>query len=373
MNRKKILASIGGLLFGLVMGFLSYIVFHKPILKDYPILHDEKFGGVYAKISIDDFNKLGFSCGDSVDVEFSTGDKLKDIPYYNGYYVDFEEALVVGYPGYEYIKVGINYGDDLWEKYKLSDKDKITIRLNQEKKYLKIQNARDIHYSDLQNDQSDEEFTNFREVKVSTIKEKTLYRSASPVDNSHNRAPIVDKLIKRENIQFIMNLSDSDLNIKEHIQKEDFNSPYFLSLYNSNKVIALSMSMQFKSKDFQDNMVKGFTALASHDGPYLIHCVEGKDRTGFVVMVLEALIGTPYQEMVDDYMETYQNYYSINEKDEKEKYSTIKESNLDVMLRYITGSDDLEKVDYASKTKDYLLSIGLNEDTIHQLIDKLKK
>ena len=39
-------------------------------------------------ISIDDFNKLGFEYGDSVNVSFTNGYELTDIPYYNGYYVD---------------------------------------------------------------------------------------------------------------------------------------------------------------------------------------------------------------------------------------------------------------------------------------------
>ena len=88
-------------------------------IKDYPTIHETEFGGVYIEITIDDFNELGFSFGDSVDVEFSNGYKLEDIPYYNGYYVEAGEPLLVGYPGYDYIKAAINYGDDLWDTGKL--------------------------------------------------------------------------------------------------------------------------------------------------------------------------------------------------------------------------------------------------------------
>jgi len=52
--------------------------------------------------------------------------------------------------------------------------------------------------------------------------------------------------------------------------------------------------------------------MASADGPYLVHCLEGKDRTGFVCIVLEALMSATYQEIVDDYMLTYNNYYHID-------------------------------------------------------------
>ena len=56
------------------------IVFHevKPRVEllDYNISHDEKYGGVYVNISIEDFNNLGFEYGDSVDISFSNGYKL---------------------------------------------------------------------------------------------------------------------------------------------------------------------------------------------------------------------------------------------------------------------------------------------------------
>ena len=79
---------------------------------NYDIIHELEFGGVYIKVTIDEFNEKGFSYGDSVNVEFSNSYKVEDIPYYNGYYVDAGESLLVGYPGYDYIKLAINYGDD---------------------------------------------------------------------------------------------------------------------------------------------------------------------------------------------------------------------------------------------------------------------
>jgi len=62
-------------------------------------IHEPKFGGSYLDITIEEFNNLGFEYGDSVDVTFSNGYKLSDIPYYNGYYTKTNEPLVVAYPG----------------------------------------------------------------------------------------------------------------------------------------------------------------------------------------------------------------------------------------------------------------------------------
>jgi protein tyrosine/serine phosphatase len=358
-------------------------------LNNQNISHEEKFGGIYIEITIDDFNKLGFSFGDSVDITFSNGYELKDLPYYNGYYTDTGMPLLVGYSGYPYIRVGINNGDDLYNIAKLNSTDKASIHLNSSGKYLAIQEALDIHYTDIQGDMSDEKFANFRVVNVGNLKENILYRSASPVDNQHKRAPIVDRLIK-DKVNTIINLSDNDQELIEHIEASDFNSPYFLSIYENNSVIALSMNMNFKlgaldktpgvftsfkENTFHQKLISGLEFMLDHEGPYLIHCVEGKDRTGFVVMMISALLGATYQEIITDYMITYDNYYDINLNSAKEKYEIIKKKNIEEMLRTIVNDEtkELDGLDYAYYAKKFLMAKGMSEDNIDALIQKLHK
>lgn len=358
-------------------------IFFRPkdhiVTEAFPIIHETKFGGVYIKSTIDDFNALGFKYGDSVDIEFSNGYTLKDIPYYNGYYVDIDEPLLIAYPGYDYIKAAVNYGDDLWDTAKLTTSDTAIISLNKREKYLDIQKASDLKYTNTQGSIPDTIFANFRVVKVGNIKNEILFRSASPVDNSHNRAAVVDGLIKNAGVKFIVDLSDSDEELVAHINKTDFGSPYFLSLYNNKKVIALDMTAQFKSQDFKEKLVKGLTAMANNPGPYLIHCVEGKDRTGYVLMIVEALAGASYKEIVNDYMVTYENYYNITKSNDKTRYETIKERNIDTMLYYVTGNDGPDKenlagiADLDERVKSYLISIGMSEASINQLINNLTK
>ena len=135
------------------------------------------------------------------------------------------------------------------------------------------------------------------------------------------------------------------------------------------------MSMAYQEDDFSQKLVQGLTAASKEEGPYLVHCVAGKDRTGYVCMVLEALAGSSYQEMIDNYMVTYNNYYSINQESDPGKYKIIKEKYIDTMLRYIAGFglsfDDFETVDYAYCTKKYLLAIGMQEADINALTDRL--
>ena len=266
--KKRIVLTI--LLFILLIGALFAWIISKPkeiiAIYDYGVLHDEKFGGIYINISIDDFNKKGFAFGDSIDFKLSNYVEIRDIPYYNGYYADIGDIQMVGYPGYGYVKICVNNGEDLWDKYHVTEDMQASVMIHEKAKYLNIQNARDLHYTDIQGSIPDYIFANFRSVNVGNIKDNILYRSASPVDNSHNRAGVTDHLIKDAKINYIVNLSDNEDELKEHINKSDFNSPYFLSLYNDKKVIALSMNMQFKTNEFNQKLIKGLEAMSEQDG-----------------------------------------------------------------------------------------------------------
>ena len=215
---------------------------------DRAITHEEEFGGVYLDLSIDDFNALGFTYGDGVDVSFSNGYELTKLPYYNGYYTQTGQPLLVAYPGYPYVKVCINNGDDLWTVAGLKETDTVTVTLAERGAFASIQKARDIHYADdREKFESDAVFANFRGVVVTGLKENTLYRSASPCDNQHNRAPYVDTLIKEAGVKCILNLSDTPEKLEGYIAAEGFGSPYFLSLYENGSVIPLALNMNYGS------------------------------------------------------------------------------------------------------------------------------
>ena len=85
--------------------------------------------------TIDQFNALGYEYGDSVNVTFSNGYTLEDIPYYNGYYTATGEPLLIAYPGYDYIKAAINNSADLWLVADLDEDDTADIELNERGKY----------------------------------------------------------------------------------------------------------------------------------------------------------------------------------------------------------------------------------------------
>ena len=337
---------------------------------DRAIMHEEEFGGVYVDLTIEDFNLFGFEYGDAVDVTFSNGYRLTGIPYYNGYYTQTGEPLVVAYPGYPYIKVCINNGDDLYLLAGLNETDTATITRSERGAFADIQSARDIHYRDeRERFESDAVFANFRSVQAGNLKENTLYRSASPCDNQHNRAPYVDALCEKAGIRCIVNLADTEEKIRNYIGAEGFDSPYFLSLCNEGDVLLLTLNMNYGSDDFRAKVVNGLIAMTEHEGPYLIHCTEGKDRTGFVCMLLEMLCGASCDEIVSDYMITYDNYYGITKETDPKRYQVIVENVLLPMLNSVIGDDSIDPVtaDLSVCAVQFLQNAGMSETQIAAL------
>ena len=126
--------------------------------------------------------------------------------------------------------------------------------------------------------------------------------------------------------------------------------------------------------DFKSGLAEGLRFFAENEGPYLVHCTEGKDRAGFVSALLECLMGATYDEVVADYMTTYVNYYHLEEGGEQ--YEAVKNSNIVSILTNITGAaegTDLTTVDLAAAAEDYMLDAGLTADEVTALKANLAK
>ena len=133
------------------------------------------------------------------------------------------------------------------------------------------------------------------------------------------------------------------------------------------------MGVDFESEDFREKLAEGFRYIASHEGPYLIHCNEGKDRTGFAAAILECLMGASAEEVICDYMITYYNYYGITA--ESEQYLQIANSNIKSSLSkaFGIGAIDKEGVSLADCALDYLKNLGMTDEEISLLKANLGK
>ena len=334
----------------------------------------ETYGHALLDITIKDFLAAGYELGDTVDVVFDNGYSLTDIPFFNGYYVQEGEPLLRAYPGDTNIAVCINYGN-LSEVAGISAGAKVEISLNKKAAALDTQTLNSLAYSNNREDYSSNEvFANFREITAGNIKPGKLYRSASPFNSIYNRAPYVNALAEQAGIKGILDLADTEEDIKAYFEQPDFKSFYAKTLFENGAVAPLGMPVDYASEEFSKKLVSGIAEANYTEGPILINCTEGKDRTGFVSALAEALMGATYEEIVDDYMKSFENYYGLTKESDSQKYAIVVKNNIDEMLRFIAGVDasaDIAKADLAAGARKYLTSNGMTDAQIDLIVEYL--
>ena len=350
----------------------------------------QKYGNLVLTIEKKDLDAMGAEYGDVFTVSFQ--DTEVYAPYCTNY-SDVDLGSIVLRNDGETLILAINMGDFattysiaekvsnpdktykwIFEEGKTMEDISLLLALTGKGEYRDEWLIHQLSRTDNREDySSDAAFANFREIKGGKIGEGALFRSSSPINNEIGRAKYADALVKENGIRTVMNLADSEESILSYMEKEDFASPYYASLFENGDVIALNMGVSFKTREFQASLSEGLTFLASKEGPYLVHCTEGKDRAGFTSALLSALMGLTYQEIVEDYMTTYENYYHIEKG--SEQYEAVKKSNIDSMLSFIASveSDKLSQVDLSLKAEEFLLAIGMEEDTVRKLKENLAK
>ncbi len=331
------------------------------------ILEIEKYGHTSTDILIEDFEKLGFKYGDTVTVVFDNGFVL-EAPYLDGYYVENGNPLVRAYPGHTNIAVCINYGK-LFKVADLKVGDNFTIMMSKPDGYKTQYEIRKLERTNERADYaSDAIFANFRNLAIGDIAADMIYRSANPIDNELGRAAYADKLMGEAGVVTVINLADSKEEVDEYLKAEDFNSPNYKQLYDAEKVIYLDMNIAYKSDDFKQSVAEGMKFIAANEGPYLFHCTEGKDRAGFFAAILGALMGATKEEIVEDYMISYDNFYGV--KKGSPKYDIIT-GDVVSMLEYIAGNEDLTVANMKQGAEAYLMSVGMTAEEIEGVRAKL--
>lgn len=329
---------------------------------------DNQFGGVYLHSSIDDFCSMGFEYGDSVDVCFSNGYALKDIPFYNGFYSPIGDPLVCAYPNYSYMKVTKNLGDNIYVTGELTEDCTAEVVLHEKGKYRTIQETMNMTYSNNRSDYtSDAEFANFRPLSGGTLPSHQFFRSSSPCNNQNQRAGSVSRLCEEAGICFVIDLADSPEDLAAYYGEAAPDISFWKQLYENGKILPLAMNANYRDPEFAVKTADAMRAILREDGPFLLHCTEGKDRTGFICLLLEALAGASPEEITADYMMSYQNFYGITEETNPESYHAILNLNLNSMLSYLCeteNADSLKPEDVTAGAANYLLCAGMSEEEV---------
>ena len=226
------------------------------------------------------------------------------------------------------------------------------------KKSLKRTNKRE-DYPHL----SDEDFANFRMVRTTGIGENKLYRSTTPISPSMGRNTFADAACREAGIKTVINLTDMP-------DQMTWYAGYADTFYAGLNVHAEELETDFFCDHFREGEAAALRFIAANEGPYLVHCTEGKDRTGFVCAVLEALCGASIEEIVEDYMRSYVNFYGVTKDDER--YDAIAEINIKASLLRAFELSSFEGADLSVCAKEYLSGIGLSDVEVENLIERLR-
>ena len=329
-----------------------------------------KYGNLELEVTSDELLFSGFATGDMVTVTINEAEY--EMPFCTNYSDVDNGALVLRAAKGTNAIIAINMGS-FAGTYGVEAGAAVTIRRKEAGAYLEEYEIRNLVRTNNRTDySSDAVYANFRMVNQGSIADGILYRSSSPVNEEINRASYADTLAAAAGIHTFINLADSEISLEEHFNAGTFASPYYLSVYEDGGVILLNMAIDFKDDDFRAKLAVGLNFMADQDGPYLVHCNEGKDRAGFTIAVLQALMGASVDEIVEDYMVTYENYYGVQHN--TSKYDKIAEGNIKESLRSICGMESgasLDNVDLAAATETYLTSIGMDQLQIQKLKTKL--
>ena len=211
---------------------------------------------------------------------------------------------------------------------------------------------------------NDYEFANFREITSTGIAAGILYRSSSPVKTWGNRNIIADRAAMRAGVKTFVNLADDYKNLAGY---RGFSESY----YSAQKIICLNLNLKFKSKNFQAGVARAVNFMADSEPPYLIHCDLGKDRCGIFCAILESLMGASSEEIVNDYMISFYNYFGIMPG--SDEYNLVANNEIKPFLASIFEVKNIESANLASAAAEYLLKAGVPLKNIETLKEKLSK
>ena len=331
---------------------------------------DANTNGAYLAASAADLEAAGFSMGDSLKLTFGNGFVADDIPLHTGYYIHTGQTFVNASSSLSSPVVSTSPGD-FWHEAGLNNGDTCTITISKAGKYAAVEKAFTLKYTDSRQDySSDVVFANFRMVQVGNMAPGVLYRSCSPVNNLRGRAAYADGLISEVGVKTVLNLSDSWQDMQGYMAQSDFSSRYYQDLFNSGSVVSAVMDANYKSPDFMAALGDGLREMMNGEAPYDVHCTEGKDRTGIACLLLGALCGATYDELLQDYMLSYENYYGVTQDSDPEIYEILVDMRFNEMIRYFAGTvgDEVPTTYQLQQGAwNYLSQTGLTDYEISQL------
>ncbi len=331
----------------------------------------DKDGSLILKISKKSLTQAGFKVGDLVRVTIKKPKREYLVPIWKKDLGWGKTSLDISSSKVKLIRFKRNLARREGISKAKAKGAKVTITLAKKGGYSLPDVTDDI--SDYGNDE--ERFANFRAVATGDIAPHTLYRSYSPIsDHSQfgGRTRIVNSLMQREGIRTVLSLNMDEGSLSQYLNTGICD--YYRSLHDAGGISAIRIvGNDISAKEFREPLATHLRFMINHEGPYLVHCAIGRDRTGFVIGLLEALMGAGYDEIAEDYAITYRNYYNVKKNSILDTYfKTYFDDNI-VEWTGGKGYIDVHTTDLKKAAENYLKNkLKLSEEEITKIRERLR-
>ena len=205
---------------------------------------------------------------------------------------------------------------------------------------------------------------NFREICIGNIAPNTLFRSSHPV-KENVQEKVISLLAAKLKIKTVINLCDT----KSEIMGKAIFAPWYNNLFKNGQVIALGMTFLNTDASYNKKLKSGLQFIIRTEGPYLIHCYAGVDRTGFFCMVLESFMGASLHDVINDYLMSFNGIF------ESSIYGAANKNDSEIAIHLISVMSDSQIINdknLQAISEIYLRNkIGLSAEEIELLRMKL--
>jgi len=317
----------------------------------------DKYGNVHTDIGSAAVAAAGFELGDMLHLKAGTFDG--DLPLV-GEYADVQRGSPLVRVSSDTVELSISYGN-FAEKNAAPEGTPVTLTLVSKGTYKAELELRKLTRTDNRSDYaSDAVFANFRVVQMGGIPANVLYRSCHPALGDA-RSPYAARLAELAKVATVINLADTADELTQHAAAV----PWYQNFVTQGNIIALGMGVDYTSPDFSAKLKAGLQFMLNHKAPYLIHCNEGKDRAGVVAALLEALMGATPDQIVDDYMMSYVNYYGFVKGEDR--YTAVSTIMQDILKDFNGGTAPKAGETVVAAEKYLRGTVGLSDAEIANL------
>lgn len=300
------------------------------------------YGNLNLDITSRQMAAAGFKIGDMVQVEGGSLPRAIKMPYVDDMLVPGSWGVSIEtFPSEEFLTVAL-FNSSFSDRIGGKSGDRLTVKMAKKGGFLATYNNLHMELTNNRSDYaSDEAFANFFEAKCHGLGAKKLYRSSKPMLNSNglSRYTYSDDLARKAGINTIIAFADSEAGWEKALKSGEYGK-YSKSVYDRGGILFNRMGSDFFVPSNAKKVGDAVRFMAQHEPPYLVCCTYGKDRTGLISMMLQILMGATYEEIEDDYMRSYENYYHFTK--DNPNYKKLRTMMLDRILYIIYNQGNVD-------------------------------